>query len=140
MLKICCLVIDRPPRTMPDIDIDRSGCAVPAPVIASSMRGVQSLVTSVNYHTSKGPFLPREENKITCVMLMSSWEPYLPNTLWVESATPSLVHVDLRPHQLPINGPVFVWVIVLISFVVMWSCLGLIWHGKKKNRMIEGKN
>ena len=30
VLKVCCLVIDRPQRKMPDIEIDLKDCAVPA--------------------------------------------------------------------------------------------------------------
>ena len=49
VLKICSLVVARPQISMPKIEIDLDRCAVPASVIMSSLRVVQSLVLSVNY-------------------------------------------------------------------------------------------
>ena len=49
VLKVCCLVVDRPRRKMPDIEIDLKDCAVPVSVVTSSLRGVQSLVSSPGY-------------------------------------------------------------------------------------------
>ena len=49
VLKVCCLVVDRPQREMPDIEIDLKDCAVPVAVVTSSLRGVQSLVSSPGY-------------------------------------------------------------------------------------------
>ena len=49
VLKVCCLIVDRPQRRMPDIEIDLKDCAVPAFVVTSSLRGVQSLVSSPSY-------------------------------------------------------------------------------------------
>ena len=49
VLKVCCLVVDRPQRKMPDIEIDLKDCAVPVAVVTSSLRGVQSLVSSPGY-------------------------------------------------------------------------------------------
>ena len=49
VLKVCCLVIDRPRRKMPDIEIDLKDCAVPATVVMSCLRGVQSHVSSPDY-------------------------------------------------------------------------------------------
>ena len=49
VLKVCCLVVDRPQRKMPDIEIDLKDCAVPVAVVTSSLRGVQSLVSSPRY-------------------------------------------------------------------------------------------
>ena len=49
VLKVCCLVIDRPQRKMPDIEIDLKDCAVPAAVVMSCLRGVQSHVSSPDY-------------------------------------------------------------------------------------------
>ena len=49
VLKVCCLVVDRPRRKMPNIDIDLKDCAVPVSVVTSSLRGVQSLVSSPGY-------------------------------------------------------------------------------------------
>ena len=46
VLKVCCLVVDCPQRKMPDIEIDLKDCAVPVAVVTSSLRGVQSLVSS----------------------------------------------------------------------------------------------
>ena len=49
VLKVCCLVVDRPRRKMPDIEIDLKDCAVPVSVVTSSLRGVQSLVSFPGY-------------------------------------------------------------------------------------------
>ena len=46
---VCYLVIDRPQRKMPDIEIDLKDCAVPAAVVMSCLRGVQSHVSSPDY-------------------------------------------------------------------------------------------
>ena len=47
--KLCCLVILRPQKSFPAVDIDLSNCAVPEPVVSSCVRGVQSCVLSANY-------------------------------------------------------------------------------------------
>ena len=73
VLKICSLVVARPRISMPKIEIDLDRCAVPASVIMSSLRGVQSLVLSANY--KQGAFSHRG--------------------LWRVSATPSLVVASL---------------------------------------------
>ena len=49
VFKVCCLVIDRPQKKMPEIEIDLKDCAVPAAVVTSSLMGVQSLVSSPGY-------------------------------------------------------------------------------------------
>ena len=49
VLKVCCLVIDRPQKKMPNIEINLKDCAVPVAVVTSSLRGVQSLVSSSGY-------------------------------------------------------------------------------------------
>ena len=49
VLKVCCLVVDRPQRKMPEIEIDLKDCAVPVAVVTSSLRSVQSLVSSPGY-------------------------------------------------------------------------------------------
>ena len=49
VLKVCCLVVSRPPKKMPDIEFDLKDCAVPVAVVTSSLRGVQSLVSSPGY-------------------------------------------------------------------------------------------
>ena len=49
VLKVCCLVVDRPQRKMPDIEIDLKDCAVSVAVVTSSLRGVQRLVSSPGY-------------------------------------------------------------------------------------------
>ena len=49
LLKVCCLVVDRPQRKIADIEIDLEDCAVPVAVVTSSLRGVQSLVSSPGY-------------------------------------------------------------------------------------------
>ena len=49
VLKVCCLVVDRPRRKMPEIEIDLKDCAVPAAVVMSCLRGVQSHVSSPDY-------------------------------------------------------------------------------------------
>ena len=49
VLKMCCLVVDRPQMKMPDIEIDLKGCAVPAAVVMSCLRGFQSHVSSPDY-------------------------------------------------------------------------------------------
>ena len=67
---------------MPDIEIGCSDFAVPAPVIASSLRGVQSLVTSANY--KEGDFFTqgtkesvRDANACNCeFMSTASFEPW----------------------------------------------------------------
>ena len=46
VLKVCCLVIDRPQKKIPNIDIDLKDCDVPVAVVTSSLRGFQSLVSS----------------------------------------------------------------------------------------------
>ena len=47
--KLCCLVIVQPQQNFPAVDIDLSNCAVPALVVSSCVRGVQSSVLSANY-------------------------------------------------------------------------------------------
>ena len=47
VLKVCCLVVDRPRRKMPDIEIELKDCAVP--VVMSCLRGVQSHESSPDY-------------------------------------------------------------------------------------------
>ena len=49
VFKLCCLVVIKPRRDSPVVDIDLSGCTVPKPVVSSCIRGVQSCVLSPNY-------------------------------------------------------------------------------------------
>ena len=56
VFKLCCLVVVKPQRNSPVVDIDLSGCTVPKLVVSSCIRGVQSWVLSPNY-TQKS-FLP----------------------------------------------------------------------------------
>ena len=49
VFKLCCLVVVKPRRDSPVVDIDLSGCTVPKPVVSSCIRGVQSCVLSPNY-------------------------------------------------------------------------------------------
>ena len=80
VLKVCCLVVDRPQRKMTDIEIDLQDCAVPVAVVTSSLRGVQSLVSSPG--TSRRLSSPREQWKefvmplpvvaISCPVLVST--------------------------------------------------------------------
>ena len=47
--KLCCLVLVQPQQNFPAVDIDLSNCALPALVVSSCVRGVQSCVLSANY-------------------------------------------------------------------------------------------
>ena len=49
VLEVCCLVIDRPQKKMPNIEIDLKDCAVSVAVVTSSLRCVHSLVSSPGY-------------------------------------------------------------------------------------------
>ena len=47
--KLCCLVLVQPQQNFHAVDIDLSNCALPALVVSSCVRGVQSCVLSANY-------------------------------------------------------------------------------------------
>ena len=49
VFKLCSLVVVRPQRDSPVVDIDLSDCTVPKLVVSSCIRGVQSCVLSPNY-------------------------------------------------------------------------------------------
>ena len=49
VFKLCCLVIVKPQRDSPVVDIDLSGCTVPKLVVSSGIRGAQSCVLWPNY-------------------------------------------------------------------------------------------
>ena len=57
VFKLCCLMIRRPFSQYLQVEIDLGGCRVPAVVVKSCIRGIQSYVSALNY--KQGAFLTK---------------------------------------------------------------------------------
>ena len=109
-LQLCCLVVLRTPLQLPTIDIGFAGCSAPADVVDSAFKCVQSYVRMPSF--KQGAFLQLPQ-KLQYVI-----QPLRRKSLWI-----LLILIDL---------PKLHFVIVLLSSVVLVSCLMPIWPGRRK--------